>query len=158
MGRCKGWQSNKGRRPKKLTTPQQTDGFTVTKTILNPDDEKMNQKTIKIGTWNVKSLLGKEKELVNEFNSTNLKILAITETKKKGQGCIEVDDGHILIYRGVKKNQRPQAGVACLIAVDWKEKIMSWEPYSERILKIELQWKIGEEKLLNLIVVYAPNS
>ena len=36
-----------------------------------------------IGTWNIRGINGKVMELTNEFEKTNLSILAITETKKK---------------------------------------------------------------------------
>ena len=39
-----------------------------------------------IGTWNTRSLEGKEAELTEEFEKAELDLLGITETKKKGNG------------------------------------------------------------------------
>ena len=67
-----------------------------------------------IGTWNVRSIKGKEKELVEEVKKYKVDILGITETKKKGKD--EEDLGsHKLIYSGVNPNERARAGVALLV-------------------------------------------
>jgi hypothetical protein len=52
---------------------------------------------MKIGTWNVRSIAGKETELVG-----------VTETKKKGQGIEKLQDGYLLYYSGVPKTQQKQ--------------------------------------------------
>lgn len=55
-----------------------------------------NERCIKIGTWNIRSITGKENELIEEFAKAKLEILAITETKKKGKGEIKIK-GHEII-------------------------------------------------------------
>ena len=70
-----------------------------------------------IGTWNVRSLNGKEVELVEEIKKYNVAILGITETKKKGKD-IDPYEGYKLIYSGVHKTERAKAGVAALIRDD----------------------------------------
>lgn len=65
--------------------------------------------------WNIRSIKGKEHELVEEFEKANLDFLAITETKKKGQGMIKLGKGHALFYKGVTAEQRAAEGVGCLI-------------------------------------------
>lgn len=69
----------------------------------------------KLGTWNIRSILGKEKELEEEFDKSEVKILTITETKKKGHVIIKIENGHILVHSSVEKSKRAAAGVACLI-------------------------------------------
>lgn len=44
----------------------------------------------KLGVWNVRSLKGKEDEIVYEFEKAGLDILIIPETKKKGEGEIQL--------------------------------------------------------------------
>lgn len=50
-------------------------------------------------------LNGKEIDLSFEFKRENLSILTLSETKKKGQGKIEVGDEHVLIYLGTAEYQ-----------------------------------------------------
>ena len=50
-----------------------------------------------IGTWNVRSIKGKEVELVNEVKKYKVDKLGITETKKKGRG-VENLGSRKLIY------------------------------------------------------------
>ena len=50
------------------------------------------KKILRIGTWNIRGLNGKEIELEEE----------IEETKKKGKGIIETEDGNVLLYSGVQ--------------------------------------------------------
>jgi hypothetical protein len=63
---------------------------------------------MKIGTWNVRSTAGKEIELVGEIKKLNVKILGVTETKKKGQGTEKLQDGYLIYYSGVPKTQQKQ--------------------------------------------------
>lgn len=62
------------------------------------EDKKKPGKILKIGTWNIRSLNGKEHELIEEFEKAKLDIIAVTETKKKEQGMIELERGHLLLY------------------------------------------------------------
>ena len=61
-------------------------------------------------------------------------ILMITETKKKGDGKIETEEGHQLIYNEVPIKKRGAAGVACLIHKDLQNAIHHSIGWSERIL------------------------
>lgn len=47
----------------------------------NTTEKKVN--TWKLGAWNIRSIQGKEIELINEFEEANVEIMAISETKKK---------------------------------------------------------------------------
>ncbi|KAL3278767.1 hypothetical protein HHI36_016293 [Cryptolaemus montrouzieri] len=68
-----------------------------------------------IGTWNIRSLNGKETELNVEFTATGLDVLVIVETKKKSQGEMELEGGNLLLYSGVQKDERARR---------WKEYFM----------------------------------
>ena len=61
----------------------------------------------------MRSLQGKEKEQNEEFMRRQLDIMGITETKMKGRGTVELDEGNVLIYSGVDKANRAIAGVGC---------------------------------------------
>ena len=106
-----------------------------------------------IGTWNVRSLNGKEVELVEESKKYSLDILGITETKKKEQG-IDSYEGYKLIYSGVSRCERARAGVAALIKDEIFEN-SDFDYISERLLEINVELK---EKRVKLIVAYGPNE
>lgn len=109
-----------------------------------------------IGTWNIRSMKNKEIELAQEFEKSQVQLLAITETKTKGQGSLELEGGHLLIYSGVPQNLRAEAGVACLVRKDIKTKIKAWSYISERILTVEL---IRSETVKEtIVVVYGPSE
>lgn len=91
-----------------------------------------------LGTWNIRSLNGKEIELIDEFEKADLDILAITETKKKGKGIIKLKNDHILVYSGVENNERARAGVGCIINKQLEQSIKEWECVNERILIIKI--------------------
>ena len=55
----------------------------LTENKRNKKIEKNKTILRKVGTWNIRSIRGKEIELCNEFEKTNLDILVVTETKKK---------------------------------------------------------------------------
>lgn len=120
------------------------------KTInIAEQEKKKNYK--KIGTWNIRSLNGKEIELAEEFEKTAMEILIITETKKKGKGIMEIGDGHLLIYSGVEENQRASAGVGCIIHSKIKMNMQKWTAVSPRIIAIEINYN---GRNLTIIGVY----
>lgn len=67
------------------------------------------------GTWNIISLMGMGTHLINEMKKMEVKYMAITETKKKGQRREILEDGFILLQSGVPKTLTAKAGVGCLI-------------------------------------------
>ncbi|CAH2006543.1 unnamed protein product [Acanthoscelides obtectus] len=85
----------------------------------NAIDTKASQGWLQSGTWDVRSLSDKEKELTQEFEKAKLGILGICDTKKKGQGMIELDGGHILVYSGAPVDQRVREGVGCVIRAEY---------------------------------------
>ena len=91
----------------------------------------------------MRGLNGKEHEITKEIKQTKVKYLALTETKKKGQGIEEIED-YILVYSGVSRSERARAGVACLIHSDDKGKIKGWKFINERILTVDIDE--GKEK------------
>lgn len=113
--------------------------------------------TWKLGTWNIRSIQGKDKELEEEFEKAKLQILAITETKKKGTGMTKTKEGHIMIYSGVDVKERAAAGVACMIHKYWEERIVKYIGHSERILSVLLAEKENKETT-TVIIAYGPNE
>lgn len=109
-----------------------------------------------LGTWNVRSISGKEQELSDEFDRLNLDILMLTETKKKGTGEEYLVNGHILLYSGVKPENRAAAGVGCIINKRIIKQVKKWEAHTERILSVEMD--IGKNELVTIVAAYGPNE
>ena len=150
---------------KKLRNPQQ-DGYTTKIQAMETDTikhrkYKLNNKSKikdehwKLATWNVRGLNGKEVELNEEFTAAKLDILAVVETKKKGQGELQLDRGNLLIYGGVPKEKRAEAGVGCLLKKKWINRLKNIKFINERLLMLELME--GNTKL-SIIIAYGPNE
>lgn len=118
-------------------------------------DEKDRQ-IWKLGTWNIRSLNGKEEELSDEFDRLNLDILTVTETKKKGKGEKQLVNGHLLIYSGVAQDKRASEGVGCIINKEMVKQIRRWEGHSERLLSVEIN--MHTEETVTIIAAYGPNE
>ncbi|KAK9704025.1 hypothetical protein QE152_g28540 [Popillia japonica] len=119
-------------------------------------DTSNKKKEWKLGAWNVRSLHGKECELISEFDETGLTILCISETKMKGQWERVLDNDHILLHSGVNMSDRAAAGVGIIIHRNLRSNINRWEAVSERILAVE--HKDSKKKTMTIISVYGPND
>ena len=82
-------------------------------------------------------------------------ILAITETKKKGQGVENVGPNHTLIFSAVDVKERAKAGVGLLIHKRQETLVENWTFISPRLLEINMKLKEREVKLL---IAYGPNE
>ena len=111
--------------------------------------------TLIFGTWNVRAINGKELELTEEMDRYKIDVLAVTETKKKGQGVENVGPNHILIFSGVNEKDRAKAGVGLLIHKSQEKLVESWNFISPRILEVNIKTKGRDIKLL---VAYGPNE
>ncbi|XP_030762016.1 craniofacial development protein 2-like [Sitophilus oryzae] len=58
-----------------------------------------------IGTWNVQSISGKIEEITKELEVLKMDIVALTETKRKGNGT-ELSNNYVHIFSGVAKHER----------------------------------------------------
>ena len=117
---------------------------------------KTDMKIWRVGTWNVRSLTGKEKELTEEFEKVNIDILGVTETKKKGKGEEVLEGGHILIYSGVDVKERAREGVGCIVKRENQKYIQGWTSVTGRILRVDM--KIDEQTTTTIVVAYGPSE
>ncbi|XP_044745075.1 craniofacial development protein 2-like [Coccinella septempunctata] len=81
-------------------------------------------------------------------------IIVLSETKKKGIGSEGLRE-YIHFFSGVGKDQRAKAGVSILIQNKYKNKIRSWEPLSERFIKVTIQLR---GRSITILGVYALND
>lgn len=119
-------------------------------------ERKTEKQTTVIGTWNVRSIKGKEEEIVEEMEKYGIDILGITETKKKNKGRKCLNNGYHMLWSGVDIKQRAREGVGLILKKDWIGKIIKEDYINERLLQVELEFI--NKSIWNIIVAYAPND
>ena len=106
---------------------------------------------IRLGSWNVGSLTGKLRELVDTAVRRRVNILCVQETKWKGQKTKEVDNtGFKLWYTGTTSNKN---GVGVLIDKSLKDGVVEVRRQGDRIVLVKL---VISDMILNVISAYAP--
>ncbi|AQK49513.1 Retrovirus-related Pol polyprotein LINE-1 [Zea mays] len=106
---------------------------------------------VRVGSWNVGSLTGKLREIVDVAVRRRVNILCIQETKWKGQKAKEVEGtGFKLWYMGTAPNKN---GVGVLIDKSLKDGVVDVKRVGDRIILVKLV--IGD-LVLNVISAYAP--
>ena len=109
---------------------------------------------MRIGTWNVRGINGKDRELLEELNNYKVDILGITETKKKGHGHENLGNEHKIIFSGIDVKERAQAGVALIINNNLFEN-SDYNCVNDRLLEVNTELK---DKNIKIIVAYGPNE
>ena len=106
---------------------------------------------IRLGSWNVGSLTGRLRELVDSAIRRRVNILCVQETKWKGQKAKEVEDtGFKLWYTGTTANRN---GVGVLIDKSLKDDVVDVRRRGDRIILVKL---VVGDLVLNVISAYAP--
>lgn len=140
-----------------LTDDGQARNKVMIKDLKNTEqDGNKNKIYYRIATWNIRGINGKEEELIEEIKQAKIGILAITETKKKGQGIQDVQENYILLYSGVEHEKRAKAGVGIIMDKDIYKKVTNWDYISERLMTIDVETKPTHK--IKIIVVYGPNE
>ncbi|XP_022191946.2 craniofacial development protein 2-like [Nilaparvata lugens] len=109
---------------------------------------------MKFGTWNVTSIAGKECEVVEEMEKYGLKLMGISETKKKGCGEMALDKGYTFLYSGVEMKARAKEGVGIILSDECQRKMVSWTAVNSRIISADLEFA----ERVSLIQIYAPTD
>lgn len=99
-----------------------------------------------------KGLTGMDMELVREIKSIRVQYLGVTETKKKEQRCLTIENDYMQLHCGVADFAWTQAALACLV---WVENFGGWKFISERFVTVDI---LEVNRLVTLIVVYIPNE
>jgi len=114
------------------------------------------KKMLKIGTWNVRSLLsaGKLANVIQEMERLNINVLGLSETKWPGTKTFE-SNNHIIFCSGGEDNKPQTYGTAIIIPKYLKNSVLNFIPFSERMAMIQLA---GDKVNFNIIQVYAPTA
>ena len=112
-----------------------------------------NRNTIRVGTWNVRTLYqsGKLENVKQEMMRLNVNILGLNETRWLNNGEFVIDE-YRLIYAGGEKHER---GVGLLLDPDISKSVLGHWCVSDRVLLVKLQ---GHPFNISIIVVYAPTA
>ena len=84
----------------------------------------------------MRTMRGKDWELIEEMKKNDLGILGISETKWKGSGAKDIGDAYA-IFSGVSEG-RARAGVAVVLSEQMRRHVKSWKCASERMVKLKV--------------------
>ncbi|XP_050561583.1 uncharacterized protein LOC126912619 [Spodoptera frugiperda] len=115
---------------------------------------QMDSDKLKILTFNVRTLGTEERLIELEHALSHIKwdIIGLAEVRREGEKILEREDS-IFYHMGESSSQY---GVGFLIHKKWKNNIIEFISYSDRIAL--LKFKIDHTKTLTIIQVYAPTS
>ena len=119
----------------------------------NVAHSRVNQ--LLLGNRNILTLTGKELELVEETKRYHLDIIAVSSTKRRGSGTVDLDGGWKLFYSGADPSMSAQAGVGILTSSHLSDCVSDWIPLGSRVCMLKL--KVLDRSLCPL-QVYAPNA
>jgi exonuclease III len=111
---------------------------------------------IKIGTFNARSLSSDDRftEFENELERIKFEIIGISETRRKGEGCLTLSNsGHQFYYKGGTTAHR---GVGFIVHRSIAGNVTSFKGVSDRVAQLTI--RINSKYHLNIIQVYMPTS
>lgn len=114
-----------------------------------------NQQTLKIGTWNVKSLYesGKTHNAIKEMRRLQVDILGICEMRWPGSG--ERNMEHHKIYYTGNTGKRHENGVGIIVNNNIQSAVIGCIRQSDRIIMLKLRGTLFN---INIVQVYAPTA
>ena len=119
-----------------------------------PQLKKIVERNVKTRSWNVGSMTGRGRELVEVCKRRNIGILCVQETKWTGKSARELGEGSKILYSGEKSNRN---GVWVILCPEFKEKVDEVSRPSDRLVKLKL---VIAGEIFNSICpsAYAPQS
>ena len=117
-------------------------------------NRKEQRRKIRVGSWNIGTMTGKGRELVEVMKKRKLEMLCMQETRWGGNSAREIGEGYKIIYSGgTAKGKRN--GVGVVLNEKWKEKVMEIDRCSDKLIRVKLVTRDG---LLNIISAYSPQT
>ena len=115
----------------------------------------MKKELLDIVTWNVNTMLkaGKMQEIADQIVGSQIQIVALQEIRWRGYGLLKKDE--YLVYYSCNPNTTEQAGTEFIIQKSAMNKILGFEPISDRICKLRVKGKFYNMTLIN---IYAPTE
>ena len=100
-----------------------------------PRLKKLVEKEMRVGTWNVGTMTGKGRELVEVSKRRSLDILCVQETKWGGNSSRQLGDKYRIIYSGETNNRN---GVGIILSPHLSEQVVQVDRHSDRLIKVKL--------------------
>ena len=107
---------------------------------------------LRIGSWNVGTMTGRGREIVDVMMRRKVGILCVQETKWKGNCSRQLGSGYKLIYTGENAKEN---GVGVVLSAELGEKVVKVERHSDRIINVQV---VIEKRVWNIISTYAPQT
>ena len=103
----------------------------------NLENEDEDKTPLRIGTWNVRTMLrpGKLANVISEMKRRKINILGLSEVRWKENGDF-TSEGKRIIYVGGSESQR---GVAVLLDEETAKCVISTEVHEDRIVMVRIQ-------------------
>ena len=96
---------------------------------------------------------GKMQEITDQIMSSQIQIVALQEIRWRGYGIIKKDK--YSVYCSCNTNSTGQAGTGFIIQKSTMNKILGFEPISDRICKLRVKGKFYNMSLIN---IHAPTE
>ncbi|XP_065361996.1 uncharacterized protein LOC135955570 [Calliphora vicina] len=115
------------------------------------------KKRTRFGTWNVRTLLESSRlaQVCKEFKNYNLLILGLSELRWPDFGETTTTEGLHLLYCGKPASDTRSSGVGLLLSREAHNAVISWKPYSDRIISVRLRTRARN---MTCIQCYAPTD
>ncbi|XP_063378669.1 craniofacial development protein 2-like [Cydia fagiglandana] len=110
------------------------------------DKNKRSQQQLRIATWNLGSLTGRQQELAETLHRRRVNICCIQETKWKGAKSRDLGLGYKLVYYGTVNNQN---GIGIVLDKDLKNRIINIDRRTDRLMSIKLA--LDNQPVINII-------
>ncbi|KAI5751342.1 hypothetical protein M8J77_006574 [Diaphorina citri] len=121
---------------------------------------RISGSALKIGTWNVRSLVGdgRLENTLKEMSRMNINVLGVSDTKWTNTGSFPTNSAEQKIYHSgsdedVATNRR--YGVAIIVNKEIDQCVTGFTPISDRVMMINIA---SEKRNINIIQVYAPTA
>ena len=105
---------------------------------------------MRTATWNVDSMIGRGRELVDVILRRRVTIACVQETKWEGNCAKNLGCGYKLIYTGECASRN---AVGVILNEEYSKRVTKVERYSDRLMKIQV---VCNNKIWNIIAAYAP--
>ena len=114
--------------------------------------------TLNVCTYNTRTLRTDDdlNRLMEDLEHIKWDVVGISETKREGEGLIELPSGHQIYEVGKTEENKTRKGIAILVNKRLKDYIEEFKTHTDRIVSCKI--KLKGEQTLQIIQVYAPTS
>ena len=125
---------------------------------LSADGNRKSTATIKLCTYNTRTLRTDDdlERLLNQVKNLNWDIIGLCETKRKGEGLWQLQDGTWMFEKAKTEDDKDAKGIAFLVHKDIRKYVIGFKAYSNRIIRVDLN--LDCEKTFTVIQLYAPTT